>query len=239
MIDLLSRRVWTGLVVIGFLLSGGAIARAQEFSADLVVVKPGSDTPAPAGWVSIAGHKMRLETPDLANGFFLVDEERPAAWFVRPAARMFMEARQSSPLTRMFVPVDPVDPCKQWQAMAAVAGMAGQGDWRCERGGDEKIGARDTTRYLVVSGAGQQFSGWVDAAHKFPIRIALPDGTVFTAENIRDEPQSADLFDMPVGLARFDPRELIERVKQSDVWVDGQPDASHAAPDSVRPRVGR
>jgi hypothetical protein len=224
MIVLLSGRICTGLVVIGFLLLGGAIAHAQQFSADLVMVEPGEGGPARAGWVSVADNKMRLETPDLADGFFLVDEARPSAWFVRPAARIFMEARQSSRLTRMFVPIDPVDPCRQWQAMATLAGVAGQGDWRCERSGEEMIGGRDTIRYLAVSSAGQEFSGWIDVARKFPIRIAVPDGAVFTAENIHDEPQSAALFDMPVGLRRFDPRALIERVKQSDVWVDGQPD---------------
>ena len=53
-----------------------------------------------------------------------------------------MEARQSSRLTRMFVPVDPAEPCRQWQAMAVLAGVAGQGDWHCERTGEEVVGGR-------------------------------------------------------------------------------------------------
>ncbi len=50
--------------------------------------------------------KVRIETPELADGFFLVDGAKPAAYFVRPAARVFMDARQSSRLTQIFVPVD-------------------------------------------------------------------------------------------------------------------------------------
>jgi len=50
--------------------------------------------------------------------------------------------------------------------------------------------------------------------------VKTDDGAVITAENIRDKPQPPQLFEMPVGLARFDPRALIEQIKQSDVWVE-------------------
>ncbi len=85
MIVLPCSRIWTGLaVVVSFLLFGGAVARAQQFSFDLVMVGHAGDTPAPAGWLSVSGNKVRLETPELADGFFLIDGERPSAWFVRP-----------------------------------------------------------------------------------------------------------------------------------------------------------
>ena len=41
-----------------------------------------------------------------------------------------------------------------------------------------------------------------------------------SVENIRDEPLSAQLFELATGLRKFDPRLLIERIKQSDVWVE-------------------
>jgi hypothetical protein len=215
------RRIWTALaVVVGVLLFGGGMARAQQFSADLVMAAHDGETPAPAGWLSVSGNKVRLETPDLADGFFLIDGEKPSAWFVRPAARMFMEARQSSRLTRMFVPLDPENPCRQWQAMAKLAGITQQGDWRCERAGQETVGTHNTIHYVAVAPSGQQFSGWIDPARKFPLRIKTPDGAVITAENLRDELQAGESFEMPVGLRRFDPRALVEQIKQSDVWVE-------------------
>ena len=231
MIVLPCSRIWTRLaVVVSFLLFGGAVARAQQFSADLVMVGHDGDTPTPAGWLSVSGNKERLETPELADGFFLIDGERPSAWFVRPAARMFMEARQSSRLTRMFVPVDPADPCRQWQAMAKLAGIAEQGDWRCERSGEETIDGRHTIHYRALTPSGQQLSGWIDAARNFPLRIETQDGAIITAENIRDEAQPAESFEMPAGLRKFDPHALIEQIKQSDVWVDGQADLPRTGP---------
>ena len=50
------------------------------------------------------------------------------------------------------------------------------------------------------------------------------DGSTITAENVRDEPQPAQLFEIPPGFRKFDPLNLIQRIKQSDVWVAGEKD---------------
>ena len=155
----------------------------------------------PAGRLRVSDDKVRIETPELADGFFLIDGAKPSAYFVRPAARIFMDARQSSRLTRLFVPVDPDDPCRQWQAMAKLAGVAEQGDWRCERIGEETIGARQHRWLPGGPGlAAEEFLGWIDPARKFPLRIKTEDGAVITVENIRDEPQPAQSFEIPARL---------------------------------------
>jgi hypothetical protein len=208
------------LAVAGSLFCGFAAARAQQFSANLVIVRQEGAAAEPAGKLHVRDGKVRLETPELADGFFLID--RATAYFVRPAAQVFMDARQSSRLTRMFVPVDPGDPCRQWQAMAKLAGSADHGDWRCERAGEETIGGRSVVAFDATSTAGGELVGWVDAALKFPLRIKTQDGAVITAANIRDEPQPAQLFEVALGFRKFDPLALINQIKQSDVWVAGQ-----------------
>jgi hypothetical protein len=56
------------------------------------------------------------------------------------------------------------------------------------------------------------------------LRIKTEDGSTITAENVRDEPQPAQLFEIPPGFRKFDPLNLIQRIKQSDVWVAGEQD---------------
>jgi hypothetical protein len=226
MIVWLSNLKWLGaFAVAGFVLCGAA-AHAQQFSADLVIMPHDGAAAIPAGKLRVFDDKVRLETPELADGFFLIDGAKPTAYFVRPAAGVFMEARQSSRLTRMFVAVDPDNPCRQWQAMAKLAGVAGQGDWRCERTGEETIGTRSVIGYRAVPASGEEFLGWIDPARKFPLRIKTADGAIITAESVRDEPQPVDSFEMPANLRKFDPQALIQRIKQSDVWVAGQEDRS-------------
>jgi len=208
-------------VVIAFasaVLSGNVGAQAQQFSADIVVERDGGRMPA--GRLFVLDGKTRIETPESAGGFFLVDRTSQTAYFVKRGAKIYMDARQSSPLTRLLVPVDPDDPCRQWQAMAGLAGIVGQGDWRCERTGEEAIGGRDAIVFRVAPGSGEIFFGWVDREHGFPLRIKTAGGIVTSLENVMDEPQLASSFELPSNARKFSPEALLERIKQSDVWVD-------------------
>jgi hypothetical protein len=211
-------KLWFGLLaLVSSVLAGAVQARAQQFSADLVGAQD-NVAAAPAARVRVLGDKVRLETSEVADGFFLIDGAKAAAYFVRPRTRVFMDARQSSRLALTFVTVDPDDPCRQWQAMAQQAGLAEQ-NWRCERLGEEMIGERNTIGYRAVSASGRQFSGWIDRERRFPLRVKTEDGTIVTAEHVRDESQPAELFQIPLGFSKFDPQLLINRIKQSDVWV--------------------
>jgi hypothetical protein len=133
-----------------------------------------------------------------------------------------MDARQSSELTWLFVPVDPDQPCGRWQAMAHLAGLAEQGDRRCERTGEEEIDGRHAVIFHAVIGSAELF-GWVDRARKFPLRIKTKDG-IIALQQIKDEPQAASLFTPPSKFRKFSPEALIEQIKQSDVWVAGEKD---------------
>jgi hypothetical protein len=205
----------TGLV--GLSLYGQAAAQAQQFSADIVNRR--GQASEPAGRLVVMDGKVRIETPEVAEGFFLTDSAKPSAVFVRPAMRIFMDARQSSRLTRLFVPVDPDDPCREWQIMARLAGIADQGEWRCERKGEQTIGGHQAIAYRAVAGTRQQFLGWIDPLRRFPLRIATEDG-VIAVEHIRDEPVEAQSFDIPSSFRKFDPESLLRQIKQSDVWVE-------------------
>jgi hypothetical protein len=213
---------WLSLLAcVGFLMCDCASAQAQQFSADLVATGVDGTATAPAGKVRVLNDKVRIETPDFADGFFLIDGANRAAYFVRPADRIFMDARQSSRLTQMFVAVDPGDPCRQWQIMAKLAGAADAGDpWRCERVGEETLDGRRATAYRAITPAGRDFVGWIDPDLKFPLRIKLADGATIAVQNIQEGPQSAALFEIPAGFGKFDPQALIKRIKQSDVWVE-------------------
>ncbi len=217
-IALVSAKMWLGALMCACVLAGGpSPAKAQEFSADLVMTRDGAAMPA--GRLQVLDGRVRIETLEFPNAFFLVDASKPAAYFVRPAMHIYMDARQSSRLTRLFVPVDPNDPCQRWQAMAQLAGVAMQGDWRCERMGAETIDGHTTTVFRVSPGSNQEYLGWIDPEQKFPLRIKTEEGSVITLENIRNEAQPASSFELAPDLRKFSPEALIEQIKQSDVWV--------------------
>jgi hypothetical protein len=162
---------------------------------------------------------VRIETSDARDGFFLV--EKDAAYFVVPARRMFMDAKQSSRLTQSFVPVDPNDPCAAWQRMAEIAGAADQGSpWRCDRVGAEMVDGRDTMKYRMTAPRQPPSDRWIDPRLGFPIRVQAEDGSTAAIENLQEGPQPLGLFVIPGDYRKFDPEQLIEHIKQSDVWVE-------------------
>lgn len=217
-----SHSTWLGLLgIVGFLICGRAPAQAQQFSADLVATHVDGTASASAGKLRVFNDKVRIETPDFAGGFFLIDSANRAAYFARPAQRIFMDARQSSRLTQLFVPVDPDNPCRQWQAMAQVVDAAEASEpWRCERFSEDVIDGRHAAAYRATMPSGQHFVGWIDPALKFPLRITMEDGATISVQNIQEAPQGEGLFEIPAGFRKFDPQALLNRIKQSDVWVE-------------------
>jgi hypothetical protein len=190
---------------------------APAFSADIVTRDGGGATIGKVAKLYVADDQVRIETPDLPDGYLLIDRIPRVTFFVRPAQRVFMDAKQSSRLTRIFVPVDPKDPCPQWLAAALNAGLSGEG-WRCERVDSASSDGLDNGEYQVVS-AGRESHLWVDRDLEFPVKEQAADGATIMLENIRREAQPEDLFLIPADFRKFDPQALIDRIKQSDVWV--------------------
>jgi hypothetical protein len=200
----------------------GAPARAQQFTADILQTNAAQPLSA-AGKIYVSGNKIRIETPDVRDGFFVVDAQIPASYFVRPSQHVFMDSRQSSQLTRLLVPVDLDDPCRQWQAMSAIAADNSQnGAWACQRVGHGAVGELDAIEYRASSPKGGTMRAWVDPQLKWPVKLSVADGTNIELRNIQEQPQPANLFEIPPGFRKFDPKALLERIKQSDVWVEPQ-----------------
>jgi hypothetical protein len=201
-------------------VSGGE-ALAQQFSADLVRTDATSTDPRPSGKLNVSNRNVRIETSEVQGGFFLVLGAADAAYFVRPVPKIFMDAKQSSELAQAFVAVDPDDPCRQWQVAAKVSGAADQGgQWRCERVGDDTVDGRGTIKYRSSSPQGRRYVVWIDLQLHFPVRMQTEDGAVVSLVNIREALQPENLFVVPADYRKFDPQQLIDRIKQSDVWVE-------------------
>jgi len=209
------------LGAVAWLSFFASLAMASQFSADIVSTDANGQPATPPGKLYVSDDKARIETPAVAGGFFVVDGAINAAFFVRPAKKIFMDAKQSSPLTQIFVPVDPEDPCRKWQAMAVNAGATETGgEWRCDRAGQEIIEGRKAIAYSAVSPLQKQSIEWIDPDLKFLIRSQTEGGVTIDLKNIQEGPQPASLFEIPANYGKFDPRQLIEIIKRSDVWVE-------------------
>jgi hypothetical protein len=207
--------------------AGREISGTRAFSADIVVHDAAGAAVGIGARIYVANRQVRIETPETPSGFFLIDGTAGTALFVRPTQQLFTDAKRSTRLTQIFVPVDPKDPCRQWQAAAKNAGVPGaDGEWRCGRADTVSIdpataGDRRTVEYRVVSPDQNSSQRWIDSYLEFPVKVREADGMAIELQHIRVEAQPANLFALPAGYHKSDPRALIDRIKHSDVWAGG------------------
>lgn len=206
-------RSWIALAIAFFSLSArGLESPANEFSADIVSRDTRGGSAATVARLYASRGKVRIDAADAPDGFFLIDHDAASALWVRPGHRIYMNARQSSPLTQVFVPVDTANPCPQWRA-AFLDALDGRGvdHWHCESLQQAKF------RIVTVGRAVDQRI--IDAKLQFPVKVISADGSSLSLEHIHVGHQSANLFAVPRDYQAFDPRALVERIKQSDVWA--------------------
>jgi hypothetical protein len=204
------------------------VASAQQFSAELT--RRDAAGQISKGRLLVAGDKIRIEAPDLQTGFFIVRTDAKTTYFVQPDRGVFMDARQSSILTELLVPIDPDAPCQQWQEMAQISGSAAGGAaWRCDRIAAETHDGHTVLKYDMTSPRGRHYSSWIDPQLRYVVRIEAYDGSTTELTNVQEVPQPDSAFTIPAGLQKFDPMQLMEIVKHSDVWVDPAKD-SRAVP---------
>jgi hypothetical protein len=184
-----------------------------DFSADIVTHNAAGIAINAGARLYVTRDKVRIETPEAATGFFLVDAQSTEALFVRPAQHVFMDARRFTRLTQLFLPVDPNNPCQRWQTAAKNAAAPGtDNDWRCER-----VSAGHTVGYIVGSTPENSTQRWIDPELSFPVKVRTAEGTTLELQHIKKEPQPAALFAVPAAYQKSDPQALSNRVKPSDV----------------------
>jgi len=105
--------------------------------------------------------------------------------------------------------------------MADIANAADRGGrWLCDRLGFESAGEGKVIRYRAISPEGAAIDCRIDSRLGFAVSVHRADGAVMELRNIQEWPLPASLFEIPPNFHRFDPHQLIDRIKQSNVWVE-------------------
>jgi hypothetical protein len=216
----LAARMMFAFAFAAAVLLGGLSVQAQQFSAELIASNAAGGTVGSPGKIFVADRKVRIETSDFPNSFLIVDGDVPAAYLVRQRLRIFMDAMQSSQLTRLFVSPGGLDPCPQWRTMGEVAGLTGEdSQWRCEAKEAETLDGRASMKFRITSPS-DRATAWIDGQLNFPVKFELDDGTVLALRNIQEGPQPPETFEIPGNFKKFNQQLFLERLKRTDIWVE-------------------
>ncbi len=185
--------------LIGLFLTFGSLpALSQQFSADLVHVKPGGAAPAK---VFVSGDKMRFEVGSGQRGLIeIVDLKQQTGYMLLPENNTYtvLQPERISPTVPFFHPADPEAACAAWEKIVNKPRT-------CTKVGDETVNGREAVKYKGTAQNGDTGSAWVDRKLRFVIKW---EGQVNSAElqNIKEGPQSAALFEIPKDYSKTDTR---------------------------------
>jgi hypothetical protein len=199
------RRI-VGFVCLAGCLVVGPLAMAQEFSADVVNMKPDN-----AGLKKVYSGKAKVryevEGRNAAMGpsAVILDEAQHKYVVLMAQRQMYMDAplMMVKPLITQFWRVDDVnDACPQWKKTAEQAGT--YKNWgSCTKVGSDSLNGRSAVKYEGVSAKGEKSYVWVDAKLHCVVKM---DGTGGGIElrNIQEGSQPSSLFEIPAGYTKFD-----------------------------------
>lgn len=203
---------------------------AQEFSADVV------RTPARAGQsakVFVGSSKMKLESYENgqpANGA-IWDANAQAITLLLDTQHAYMGGSNTSlvskmmaqsgapPIWRLFHPTSTSDPCSSWNALMqsyAAHDTSFHTTFSCQNQGNDVVGGRSATRWLVTStdrnGRKETGTAWIDSRLHIVSKTQDSTGSMQLA-NIQEGSQPASVFAIPAGYHQIDMRQMLGRMK--------------------------
>ncbi len=200
------RRI-VGLGCLAGLLAIAQLARAQDFSADVVSNKQGNGG---QGKLYSTKDKVRWElgerNPQMGPTALVVDEAQGKSFVLMAQQHMYMDSQpwmtKTPVVTQFWHVADVNDACPQWKKIAEQ--YKTDKDWgSCSKVGSDTVNGRSAVKYEGVSSKGEKSYYWVDTKLKCVIKGESGSGT-FELRNIQEATQPASLFEVPAGYTKFD-----------------------------------
>lgn len=200
----MSHRLVFRLAVL--LVFGVIPAFAQEFSADIVRLKP---TGAATTKLFVSHDMVRFDSMNQpSKTYVLVDLSKRTSsmvlvdnktYVVSPPGRL----PASIPL---FHVVDPENACPAWNKTVTE-------DANCKKVGDDTVNGRSAVKYTGTAYSGDTGTAWIDKKLKLTIKWEGEKGAA-ELQNIQEGPQTASLFQIPSDYEKMDPAAMRAASKQ-------------------------
>ena len=173
------------------------VCQAQDFYADVVYTKvpaaqqsstgTGAAATAPSSRIFVSKASMRLESRGMIDQVMLVDTADHATVVLYPGQKTYRKI--GSGPSQYFRSTDVENACADWQEAAGK-------QLKCEKVGEEVVGGRKTIKYKSPLADGSAEYVWMDSKLNYVIKWDMGQAGA-ELHNIKEGPQSADLFQIP------------------------------------------
>lgn len=202
------------LGILALALAAAAPARAQQFSAEMVMGGASSSN-VPPSKIYVSDGKVRLETERAGHSStILIDAHANTFYILLAEQKSYIDANGGGPMSRMsqaFMPIDPDNACPQLEAMAKQMKKDAADDFTCKRVGSEAVNGRDAAKYQGTKANGEVAYAWIDTKLKYLIKSQDQKGVGVQFRNIQEGAQPASLFEIPADYKKMDPQHMMQQ----------------------------
>jgi hypothetical protein len=173
------------------------VCQAQDFYADVVyksapAAQESSSGAAatalsPASRIFVSKTNLRLESRGMTDVVMLVNAGDRTSVVLYPAQKTYQKI--GSRPSQYFRSTDVENACAEWQEAA-------DKQLKCEKVGEDLVGGRRTIKYKNSLADGTAEYVWIDTKLSYVIKWDMGDAAA-ELQNIKEGPQSADLFEIP------------------------------------------
>ena len=184
------------LRLAGLLLFAASTCSAQQFSADMVRLKPAG---AVTTKVNFKGDKVRMEViGQSTKSYVLLNLTKRQSVMVLPDTKTYVisppgRMPSSIPLVRIG---NPDEACVDWVKDVNKTG-------ECKKLGAEELNGRKTVKYTAAASNGDTGTAWIDRELKVPIKWEGERGAA-EFQNIKLGTQEESLFELPTDYEKID-----------------------------------
>ena len=187
-------KVVVRLVGVALLFLGSFPVGAQDFSADMVRLKPAN---ALKTKIYVHDYKMRFEVTNQArSSVAIVDLGSRTTLMIIPDNKSYVKTTHVNASLPFFHITDVENACPEWEKSVDAPGT-------CKKVGDETLSNRATVKYKGTATDGDTGYAWIDRNLKTVIKWEGERGAA-ELQNIQEGPQAAALFQVPDGYQLFD-----------------------------------
>jgi hypothetical protein len=190
------------------LLSVASVATAEDFSAEMVHLKPAGT--AAVTNVNVSGDRVRFEVAGAQQGtIVLLDLATHTSTMILPQNKSYVVSPpgKSNAALPLFKIADPDNACPSWEKAFNKPGT-------CSKVGEETLNGRSTVKYHGTSQNGETGDAWVDRKLHLVIKWE-GEKTGVELQKIQEGPQSAALFKIPADYEKFDLDAMKQQQKKS------------------------
>lgn len=187
----------TNCLAIMLLAMVAVVCQAQDFSADVVYTKvptaqessagTAAAATAPSSRIFVSKANIRLESRGMIDLVMLVDGVDHTTVVLYPGQKTYRKI--GSRPSQYFRSTDVENACADWQEAAGK-------QLKCEKVGEDVVGGRTATKYKNSLADGSAEYVWIDSKLRYVIKWDLGQAAA-ELHNIKEGPQSADLFEIP------------------------------------------